>query len=54
MKLKYTAPFLLSLLCMACSPKSDETLANQQLVAMVDNTTVTFIQQQPTLSTMFA
>jgi uncharacterized protein (DUF885 family) len=39
---------------MACSPKSDETLANQQLVATVDNTTVTFIQQQPTLSTMLA
>lgn len=54
MKLKYTAPFVLSLLCMACSPKSDETLANQQLVAMVDNSTVAFIQQQPTLSTMLA
>jgi uncharacterized protein (DUF885 family) len=54
MKLKYTAPFVFSLLCVACSPKSDETVANQQLTAMVDNSTVTFFQQQPTLSTMLA
>jgi uncharacterized protein (DUF885 family) len=54
MKIKFAAPFVLSILCVACSPKSEQAVANQQLVERVENSTVTFIQQQPTLSTMLA
>jgi uncharacterized protein (DUF885 family) len=46
--------FVISLLCLACSPQSEQAIANKHLTALVDNATVTFVEQQPTLSTMLA
>ncbi|KXI30742.1 DUF885 domain-containing protein [Paraglaciecola hydrolytica] len=54
MKIKSTLPLLVSLLCVACSPESEQVIANQHLSAVVDKSTVTFVEQQPTLSTMLA
>lgn len=51
---KLLVPFMLSLLSVACSNQTDEQIANKQLSAVVDNATVTFTSQQPTLSTMLA
>lgn len=54
MKINIVVPFILSLLCIACSNESDEAIANSRLVTVVDSSTLTFIAQQPTLSTMLA
>tara|TARA_R110000868_G_scaffold14805_14_gene68582 strand:- start:1574 stop:3403 length:1830 start_codon:yes stop_codon:yes gene_type:complete len=54
MNIKSTLPFVISLLCVACSSESEQVIAQKQLAASVENSTVTFIQQQPTLSTMLA
>ena len=54
MNIKSTLPFVISLLCIACSPQSEQAIANKHLTALVDNSTVTFVEQQPTLSTMLA
>ena len=54
MNIKSTLPFVISLLCVACSPESEQAIANNHLSELVDNSTVTFIEQQPTLSTMLA
>ncbi|WP_340678726.1 DUF885 domain-containing protein [Paraglaciecola sp.] len=54
MNIKSTLPFVISLLCVACSPQSEQAIANKHLSALVENSTVTFVEQQPTLSTMLA
>lgn len=54
MKIKFAAPFVLSMLCMACSPESEQAVANEHISAIVNSSTLTFISQQPTLSTMLA
>ncbi|NCT48149.1 MAG: hypothetical protein GW763_09220, partial [Paraglaciecola sp.] len=50
MKLNCVIPFVVSVLCVACSSESEQSIANKQLSAVVDSATVTFMQQQPTLS----
>lgn len=54
MKIKIAIPFVLSLVCMACSSESEQQIATEHLNEVVENSTITFIQQQPTLSTMLA
>ena len=54
MKLNCVIPFVVSVLCVACSSESEQSIANKQLSAVVDSATVTFMQQQPTLSSVLA
>ena len=54
MKTKIILPVAVSLLCAACSPKTEKQIANEHIDKVVQSTTVTFIEQQPTLSTMLA
>lgn len=54
MTTKIILPVALSLLCMACSPDSQQQKANQRLATLVDSSTLKFMQQQPTFSTMLA
>ena len=54
MNTKIILPVALSLICLACSPESKQQIANERLSTVVDSSTLTFMQQQPTLSTMLA
>jgi uncharacterized protein (DUF885 family) len=54
MKLNCVIPFVVTVLCVACSSESEQSIANKQLSAVVDSATLTFMQQQPTLSSVLA